>query len=418
MAGALLNNTATVSEAQTPLVEQLQGVVQLLRAHEDILAERPSDAAAPSWAQRRGWSDYLRRLGPAVVARCEAGDAAAALAEQRDAPPGLRELAAASLAACRLPLSAHATPHARSPLANAGPQKRDQIEALAALAPRSVARVVDFGAGRGHLTRRLSEVLDVPALGLERRADVVQTARNLAPTSKVRFESAEVGGGFEARPDDLLVGLHACGELGDALIRSAVRSGAAVLLVPCCPQKIGAEVRAPLSAHGLPLARPLLGLANLAGVSRRLPPDPSAAEHSQTPQPRRTRLALRLLLESAGVALGPGEETRGINRKRFRSGLGAVAPQAFEKRGLPVPGQRAIAAAEQRAIADYARLLRFSLPRRLLARPLELAVTLDRAAALAQAGGPSPRVLQAFGAVVSPRNVVVVRPAQPSVQGS
>ncbi|MCZ7677918.1 MAG: hypothetical protein M5U28_03700 [Sandaracinaceae bacterium] len=58
-----------------------------------------------------------------------------------------------------------------------------------------------------------------------------------------------------------------------------------------------------------------------------------------------------------------------------------------------------------------ARARRLALPRAMLARPLELALVLDRAACLAEHGA-APEVLEAFDRAASPRNVAIVRPAR------
>ncbi|MCA9604634.1 MAG: methyltransferase, partial [Myxococcales bacterium] len=206
-------------------------------------------------------------------------------------------------------------------------------------------------------------------------------------------------------PRDLVVGLHACGGLGDALVRAAAASGAAVLLVPCCPQKIEGEVRAPLSRSGRPLDRTLLGLANLAQATA------AGTSVREAAHRRGIRHALRLLLADAGVETRPGDESRGINRKQFRRALADVAPQAFARRGLPAPSAAAVREAETRAAREHAAMRRLALPRTMLARPLELAVVLDRAAALEEGVGEPPEVFEAFEASVSPRNLVIRRGA-------
>jgi len=388
--------------------EQLRRVIALLDARADILEVRVTGPAAPAWCRERGWTPFLLGLDDATVDACEADGAARVLLRQEGLPASLRELAIEALSASEIPSVSGAEEEAA--LLSASPRKRDQIAALAALAPRGAGRILDFGSGRGHLTRRLAKTLGVPAVGFERRPEVVAAARAIAPDPEVTFESQEIGASLDVRPDDLLVGLHACGGLGDALIRCAASAGAAVLLVPCCPQKISGEVRAPLSRDGRPLARELLGLANLAAAAAGV----SAAGVSAVDgnERRRTRVALRLLLQDAGLTIAPGAEARGINRRRFREGLAGVAGPAFERRGLPAPSASAMRRADAKATEDYRRIRRFSVARALLARPLELAIVLDRAAALAEAGGAQPTVVEAFPSAVSPRNLLVRRSRQ------
>lgn len=380
-----------------PIEARLRAIVALLDAHEDILSARVASATPPAWCVDRGWEDYLRGLDEATVEQAEDRGPEHVL----DGPPSLRELAARVRELSRLERAAPA--QALAEVRGAGARKRQQIAALAALAPRGRRRIVDLGAGRGHLTRELAATLGVPALGLERDARVVDTARAIAPDPRVRFERREVGAALDVGPEDLLVGLHACGSLGDALIDRAAATGAAALLVSCCPQKIDGEARAPRSRAGRALPRPLLGLANLARAAA------AGTTPAEAARRRGTRHALRLLLAEAGVDVEPGEESRGINRKRFRHGLSAVAGPAFARRGLDLPSEGAIARAERRGVAEHEVIRRLTLPRTMLARPLELAVVFDRAAALEAAGEGRPvRVLEAFAPEVSPRNLVIV----------
>src|SRR5690606_28009182 len=157
----------------------------------------------------------------------------------------------------------------------------------------------------------------------------------------VSFVAADaLSGTLDAREDDLLVGLHACGALGDALIRSAAESGAGVLLIACCPQKIPDDARAPLSARrcalGLIVPRPQLGLANLAAVAQ------GGKDSAGAAALRRARYALALLLRDAGVALPPGDEVHGIPRRQLRRPLAEVAARAFALRGLAPPSPLAV----------------------------------------------------------------------------
>ncbi|MDP3216716.1 MAG: methyltransferase, partial [Deltaproteobacteria bacterium] len=71
------------------------------------------------------------------------------------------------------------------------------------------------------------------------------------------------------------------------------------------------------------------------------------------------------------------------------------------------PTAAAVAAAGASAAAEYERLRRWSLPRAMLARLVEVWVALDRAAWLRELGYAT-EVVEAFDATVSPRNVAVL----------
>jgi hypothetical protein len=203
--------------------------------------------------------------------------------------------------------------------------------------------------------------------------------------------------------DDLAVGLHACGELGDRLVVAAAAAGCDVALVSCCMQKIAASAREPLSraAAGLSLRRETLGLANLTSRPRGV-----EASLEATIAAREARYALHRLLRARGVVAAAWEEMRGINRRRARAGLGALAGQALALRGLEAAGEEEIRQHEEEARGHYGKMRRLSLPRSMLARLVEVAVVLDRAAALEESG-QRVRVVTLFEGAVSPRNIAL-----------
>src|SRR5262249_36012245 len=138
--------------------------------------------------------------------------------------------------------------------------------------------------------------------------------------------------GLDAR--DLAIGLHACGELGDRLVESAAAAGCDLALVSCCLQKISGPSRKPLSraATGAELRREHLGRTNLTAQPRGVE---TSIERSIGA--RQTRYALGRLLQERGIAVEPGAEMGGINRRRAGAGLAEVATRALALRGLPPP---------------------------------------------------------------------------------
>lgn len=374
----------------------------------DVIHGRVDDLGAPpAWSEARGWTGFLLSLSDAEVAASEAGEPAAL--ERPDAPPSLAALARAARAVAALPRLG-APPRELGRERRVSRAKRGQLEALlGALAPLAdrAARIVEVGAGRGHLTRLAAASLGRDAVGLELDPRRVDVARALAAaTPGARFEVRDaLSGPLDLDARDLALGLHACGEVGDRLVLEAAATGAALALVPCCPQKIRGELRAPLSraAAGLALRREALGLANLTARA-----DGVEAPLEASVRGREARLGLRALLqERTGEALAPGAEMRGVNRRRARAGLADLAPRALAARGLAPPTPEELAWASGVARAAFARVRRLSLPRALLARPLEVALTLDRAAALEEAGRAAA-VGELFDAASSPRNVLLV----------
>jgi hypothetical protein len=225
-----------------------------------------------------------------------------------------------------------------------------------------------------------------------------------SPGPAARFETLDAGREALAfAPSDLAVGLHACGALGDRLVVAAAAAGCDVALVSCCLQKIDAPFRSPLSHAGAGFRprREALGLANLTAA-----PEGVEVSLPATLAAREARHALFLLLQARGAPISPGEEMRGINRRRARGGLAALAAPALERRNLTPASPIEIRTFEDEARRHHARVRRLSLPRNMLARLLEIAIVLDRGAALEESGH-EVRWLAIFDRATSPRNLAL-----------
>ena len=395
--------------------DALERLERLLEETRDVVAERVTGPDVPAWCQRRGWAPFLLGLDDATLARSESEGLADVLGDLSGAPDDLVALAARVREATSwVPVAAPSASVERGPHKGVSARKLGQVSALAELCgarPRRYGRIVDVGAGRGYLTRELARVLSVSALGLERSAERVESARALTqPEEATEFVVCEAGPeGLTFRAGDLAVGLHACGALGDSLVRSAARDRVDLLLVNCCLQHVPGDERRPLSEWGrrvgLTLSRDVLGLTN-QGTGRRVTGTTPGIMATRT-----TRHALRLLLRARGVETAHGEEMRGLNLRQARKGLAHVSALALAARDLPLADGAELTEAEQRAQREFARVRRLSLPRGMLGRPLELAVVLDRACALEEAGHDAS-VRTVFHRAISPRNLGVVAWAQ------
>ena len=147
------------------------------------------------------------------------------------------------------------------------------------------------------------------------------------------------------------------------------------------------------------LRRENLGLTNLTAQ-----PQGGEARIDVTIGARQTRYALGQLLRARGVVLEPGAEMSGINRRRANAGLATVAERALALRDLPPPSAAELAHHEALATEHYAVIRRLSLPRSMLARLIEVLVSLDRAAHLEERG-LDVQVATLFERGVSPRNI-------------
>jgi hypothetical protein len=401
--------------------EELASVLQVLTPVLDIIDTPVETPAAPAWCSERGWREFLLDLDDAALSASERGGFAALLADSANAPAELRELAAQVQRCTRLPaLGTRELVLPTAALRGIGARKRGQLAALlGALSPLAAyaERIVDVGAGRGHLSRLASELFQRPALALDRDAALLRGGgertgqRELAVGAlDVRFVEANVGSQpLDLRASDLAVGLHACGELGERLVVAAAQARCDVALVSCCLQKTSAARRVPLSreASGFHIRRGALGLTNLCTRDDGI--ETSLAENLRA---REARLALRYLLRARGLEVGAGEEMRGVNRRRAQTGLPDLAAHALALRQLSAPTALELRVHAAVAHRDYAIMRRLSLPRSLLARLIELAVVRDRATALEE-GGQSVAVAQLFEQRLTPRNTVLFASAHP-----
>lgn len=372
----------------------------------DVLEQRVDTPHVPAWCESRGWSEFLLALDDRAVAAAEAHGLAALLPELA-APPSLTALAHEVSEATQLPMLRGTTPLDSEALRSVRFRKRAQLSALLSAVSTmadAAERIVDVGAGSGHFTRLSADLFEREAVGLEHNPLRVEAARKRAQSSaRASFVSVDARDALGLSACDLAIGLHACGELGDKLIEAAGAAGCDLALVSCCLQKISGRERAPLShtaaATRASLRREHLGLANLTAQ-----PQGVEASIDVTIAARQTRYALGQLLRARGVALEPGAEMSGVNRRQANAGLRRVAERALALRELPPPSDAEIAEHEAAARRDYAVIRRLSLPRSMLARLVEVLVSLDRAAHLEERG-LAVSVATLFDRRVSPRNI-------------
>jgi len=381
----------------------------------DIAAGRPRGPEPPTFCQDRGYTDFLVSLSDEELERCEAEGLASRLHALENVPPSLAALARDLLDVARLPASIHNDkPHRLGKQRSVSERKQNEIEALlVAVAPFAARarRIIDVGAGRGHFTRIAAEFFDRDAIGIEREPERVMTAARLSLGSRARFVLVDAGREplhFDA--EDLVIGLHACGALGDRLISAAAQARCDVVLVSCCLQKIEGSARLPLSnaarLAGLVLLRETLGLSNL--TSRRRGVESTLGE---TIEARRKRFALTRLLRHRGVAVEPGEEMRGINRRFAHKPFAELVQKALLHRGLALASPHEIDHHDRCGAAEFIQMRRFSLPRAMMARALEVTVAFDRAVLLEEHGFDA-HVVEVFDKDVTPRNLATIGAAR------
>lgn len=385
-----------------------QVAAELIRDNRDVLDARPGTGAAPEPLVARGWASFLESIDDDLLDAFEVQGLDAAWPAR--APRSLVDLTEQARAACELPMLIEG--ERRGPLRRREkPRKRAQVDAFAELVVplcAGAARVVDVGSGHGHLTRELAERVPLPVVGLERDEELATRARALPSTATPAFAITDVvRDGLALSRGDCVVGLHACGELGDVMVERAAAAGARIALVGCCLQKRRATSRRSMCAQGeleapLDLPRRMLGLSNLVARDGGV-----EATRAQNLAARERRLALNRLLSAGREPLRLGAEIDGLNRRAAHDALPVLVARAFAVRGLPAPPSTAIDEAARWARVQSALARRLSLPRALLARVLEVFVLLDRARYLEERGY-DVRAGVLFDAAVSARNLALV----------
>lgn len=398
-----------------------ESVAHLVAARRDVIDARPEPGLVPEVLVRLGWAEALLGLEDPQLDELEIDPTCATWGALF--PSSLAELGE-QLRALRVPALPARPLDAQRPLRRRETdRKRSQVEALANAieAPAAAAaRVVDVGAGHGHLARELAARLPIPVVGLDRDARFVERARALS-TSRRDYADARafdpvfvvvdvLREGLDLKSSDFVVALHACGELGDAIVAAATEARASVAIVSCCLQKIRAPSRSPLARSTLgsresallDIPRDLLGLSNLA--TRDMGVEASREDNLRG---RERRIALFRLLRDVDPELPFGAELAGMNRRVAHRPLEEMALRAFARRGAASPTPEAIEAARAWAAAEHGRCRRLGVPRTHLARALELFVTLDRARYLEERGY-EVSVGALFDADVSARNLAVI----------
>jgi hypothetical protein len=388
-----------------------EAAARLVAENRDVLDGRPGgESEVPEPLVARGWSAFLLSLDDHELASVETKGLDAGWPERT--PGSLRELVARAREVCAMSALVPAGARAASLRPRETPRKRAQIDALETLVSSVAARltrVVDVGSGHGHLTRAIAERMEHPVVGLERDAALAQRATAMSGGRGPSFEVTDVlRDGLAPRPGDCFVGLHACGELGDAMVTAVAEApGTGLALIGCCLQKRRQLSRLPLCpipdlGERLELSRRVLGLSNLTARGEGV-----EASRSDNLAARERRLALHRLLTQRWGPIRLGAEIEGLNRRVAQRDLAFLVARAFARRGSPAPSAAAIDEAARWAREAHARARRLSLPRALLARVLEVYVLLDRAMVLERRGFVV-RVGSAFPVEVSARNLALV----------
>lgn len=132
-----------------------------------------------------------------------------------------------------------------------------------------VLRVVDFGCGKSYLTFALHHLLTtilnrkVQIIGLDRRADVIETCHAVSRQLRLKdleFKVGDIASHTAESEVHLAVSLHACDTAtDDALIKAMGWNANVVLAVPCCQHELAGKIQcdelSSMLSHGLVMER-------------------------------------------------------------------------------------------------------------------------------------------------------------------
>lgn len=425
---------------------RIDGLASALADGAWLWRPRPFTTQSPPWAERAPeLAAFCLELDEAQVHAFEEG---AALPE--GAPPLLREWVGRLAALTALPSVETSGPTGLGDVDSVNGEARGRpdvstraawmvparkleqisrfVDAVTGEVAARPAAVLDWCGGKGHLGRMFGQRLGVPVVVLEREGAYAEEALSLARRVGVelRFVAADAMAGTSAAlvgelpRDGLVVGLHACGVLGERMLTLSTEVRLAVAHSPCCLHKVpglkdGAwrpmadGTAAALARHGLTLDHSAMRLATSDEVVAR------PALRTQRLRENTYRLALDLLLQEASGR--PAYTPLGtLPANLLRGGFRDFAVGAAAHLGLALPPfdpELALARGEARAHASR----RLGLVRSLFRRAIEVLVVFDRAAYLAERGYDVDTVHFAPRAV-TPRNILIRARPGPSGPGT
>ncbi|MEQ6918199.1 methyltransferase [Halomonas aquatica] len=368
--------------------ERFARLTERLAEWQDLWRPLPFQHRRPPWGEAwPGLETALLRLSDASAARLQDTPfrespladwlPVAELARLVDLP----ELAGD---ACELPVAW---------AAHVGGRKWSQIEAfLPRVGASPDERLVEWCAGKGHLSRALAQRLDAEVTALEWQATLCREGQRLADRQGATVHMAEQdvlapGAGRWLSSDTRVAALHACGDLHGRLIELAAEHGSSVTLAPCCYQRTTDAHYRPLSRQGRELAAASGLILTREDLAMAVQETVTAPRHvrRRREQANAWRLGFDLLQR----------EVRGIDAYlpvpslaygRLPDSFAEFCHWAAERKGLGLPAGIDWPAFESAGERRRVEVTRMELVRHLFRRPLEVWLVLDRTLRLEEAG--------------------------------
>ena len=371
------------------LAERRAALEALLVDHAPLWLASTFQEARPAWcADRPELTAALLALDDATLDDFER-DPAAAHAWLATSLPDLKPLAALTV----LPVAAKVDAASKAPptpaearaMRDIPGRKLGQIDAFVAAVGRPLAPLVEWCAGKGHLSRRFLLRWGGEALAVERNVALCESGELLARRvrSPHRFLAADVlaASTAETLRGAHAIALHACGDLHRHLVRAAAQVRApAIDLAPCCYQLSAAETYQPLGApSALQLDRNALRLAVTETVTA------SPREAAQSAQATAWKLAFVELRRRLG-----GETSyrpfKPVPSSWQGAGFASYLDRLAAREGLHLPPGFDYAACEEYGWARHRAARRLQLVRLAFRRGLEVWLLTDLAAWLESQG--------------------------------
>lgn len=357
----------------------------------------------PAWCEQDSeLAAALLALDDATLAGFEA-DPARALAWLAPQLPVLQALAALTELPAVAPGEPSTAADARANRDIPG-RKVGQIDAFVAAVGQPQGPLVEWCAGKGHLSRRFLIRWGGAALAVERNAELCTAGEALARGVRQpqRFLAADVlaAATAETLRGAHAVALHACGDLHRTLVRAAASVGApAIDVAPCCYQLTAAEIYQPLFAPSeLKLDRNTLKLA----VTETVTATPrQAAISAQGSAWKLAFVSLRERLQAATY-----QPFRPVPASWQSAGFAEYLQRLAAREGLPLPAGLDFAACEAAGWLRHRESRRLQLVRQAFRRAIEVWLLCDLAAWLEKQGYAV--TLREFCArALTPRNLLL-----------
>ncbi|MBD3610630.1 MAG: methyltransferase [Gammaproteobacteria bacterium] len=283
-------------------------------------------------------------------------------------------------------------------------RKWQQITRFVSALENTQQSVMEWCGGKGHLGRVIGAHWDVSVMTLEINQALCDDGQRLAKRANVQqvFQRVDVlSKEVPKLNSNHAIALHACGELHRQLIRKSIAENVTALdIAPCCYHLGAEENYQPFSADaGLTLGRDDLRLSVTETVTS------SGREVKQRDIEMAWKLGFNLLRKEI---LGEQEyqSLRPIDKAWLKNGFHDFCLKLAKREAMELPATIDWCHFEQAGWSRQSEVMRLSLLRHAIRRPMELWLVLDMARFL-QTHGYAIRLATFCLSSLTPRNILL-----------